>query len=220
MNKLNLTKVCCLLPLLVAVELLISCNPNNKTNEPVYSKKSIELNDSAVAIQWKVVGGEWPKDSLASAIELYRASIAEDSTNRTSYLNYYNSLQLLDRYAEAEELCTEWINNNPQDYDFRLKRANLYRIQGEKELAEKEYTILGQWLDSQPPLTIDSTIDDVGVEQVFVRAYNLFIIKNDTSGALALLRKLQEVYPENGYSEHAIKKISTMSREEYLDQIN
>lgn len=220
MNKLQLAKLSYLVSLLTVFSLLISCNLNNKSEEQIYSKRSIELNDAATAIQMKVVSGEWPKDSLESAVGLYRASIAEDSTNRISYLNYYNSLQLLDRYADAEKLCSEWINNNPDDYDFRLKRANLYTIQGKKELAEKEYIIIGEWLDNQPPLLIDSTIDKAGVEQVVTRAYNLFIIKNDTSEALRLLNKLQEVYPGNGYTEYAINQISTMSREEYLDHIH
>ena len=37
-------------------------------------KKAITLNDEASTISWKVIGNEWPTDSLDRAVELYRES--------------------------------------------------------------------------------------------------------------------------------------------------
>ena len=59
-----------------------------------------------------------------------------------------NFFKLLQEHEEAEKLCTEWLYRNPNDVDFRLKRANLYQVKDKHDLAEGDYLILRQWLIS------------------------------------------------------------------------
>src|SRR5690606_19079909 len=118
-------------------------------------KKAITLNDEAYTISWKVIGNEWPTDSLDRAVELYRQAISLDSTFGLAYHNLYSSLVLWKKYEEAEDECSEWINRHPNDYTFRLRKANLQWIQGKQHLANAEYAHIVEYLDNLPAMKVN-----------------------------------------------------------------
>jgi|GEM_PF-4961699 len=179
-------------------------------------KKAIALNDEATIIQMKVVSNEWPIDSLERAVELYQESIEADSTNGVAYHNLYNSLVLAKKYEDAEDVCSEWINSHPNDYTFRLRRANLQLIQGKRHPANAEYARIGEYLDNLPPLKIREKMDQTEIEEAVLRANNIFIVKDDSAAALSILQQLQGIYPDIQLVNSSIENISSNSRDEYL----
>lgn len=179
-------------------------------------KKAITLNDEASTISWKVIGNEWPTDSLDRAVELYRESISLDSTFGLAYHNLYSSLVLWKKNEEAENVCSEWINRLPNDYTFRLRKAILQWIQGKQHLANAEYAHIGEYLDNLPALKVKDNMDETKIDEAILRAHNIFIVKDDSAAALSILRQLQGMYPDIQLVNSSIENISTNSRDEYL----
>lgn len=195
-SALSLTRKSCFI-LLIAAGILCSCKQNDKPEDYQPKKSALTANNDGVKIFMKVFGREYPEDSLATAVNLYKKAFKEDPGYRLAFRNLLDCYNYMNRYNESVTLCSAWLKKNPNDVDAQYQRAMLYDMLGKSELAQPGYKAVSDEIENQKLPKIDITLTRLQIEEILNNAGVLYIATHDNTKALAVLSELKAIFPND-----------------------
>ncbi|GAA4209196.1 hypothetical protein GCM10022289_34310 [Pedobacter jeongneungensis] len=204
------------LMLLVIASIIISCKQKAHQINDQPKKSAMVANDSALKIFLNVMDLKYPKDSLESAVKLYKKALAEDGGYKIAFYNLLSCYQYMKKFDESVALCTEWLKKNPNDLDIQYKRALIYDAQGKNELARAGYKAVADEVNKKQLPKIDSTLTPIQIDEIINTAGVIYIAENDKVKALALLSDLKATFPDNSTVESVYRTTLNSNR---LDRV-
>jgi tetratricopeptide (TPR) repeat protein len=183
--------------LMLGASFLFSCKQNTKQVDHQIKPSAKLANDNALKIFMNVIGLKYPKDSLESAVKLYKKALAEDPESKLIFYNFLNCYNYMNKYDASVALCSAWLKKNPEDVDIQYKRAMIYDVQGKNELAGADYKVIADDIEKKQLPNIDTALTPVQIDEILNTAVVIYIAKNDKIKALALLSDLKATFPKN-----------------------
>jgi len=183
--------------LFVSAGLLYACKQNNKQADHLPKPGAKLANDSAVKIYMNVVGLKYPKDSLESAVKLYKKALAEDPESELFFYNFLDCYNYMNKYDEAVALCSAWLKKNPSDVNVQYKRSMIYELQGKSELARSGFKAAVEEIEKKPRPKIDTSLTPAQIDELLSDAAVLYIAEKNNSKSLSLINELKASFPDN-----------------------
>ncbi|SFA50861.1 hypothetical protein SAMN04488511_109196 [Pedobacter suwonensis] len=204
--------------LFLVAGILCSCKQNNKPVDRQPKPGAKLANDSAVKIYLNVIGLKYPKDSLESAVKLYKTALAEDPESKLVFYNFLNCYNYMNNYNASIALCSAWLKKNPEDVDVQYQRSMIYELQGKSELAKSGFKAVVDEIGKKQIPKIDTSLTPVQIDELLVDASLLYIAEKDNSKSLSLVNQLKASFPDNTRIEGVYNTIIKNNRLERIKE--